>query len=163
MFLNTFLAMILILLQNQDYEYSGPIGTTAEYTAYKKLLEDRREANRQKMLMLQDSEKNWYKRRARLWSKGRKIARDNIKALKARLEASEDPIALAEFDPGDTSENIYRKAFTTVMLGDPDYYKDASVDEMMAELGKAKHVPWIQQAYNKFVEGQRFCIPDSWY
>ena len=66
MFLNTFLAMILILLQNQDYEYSGPIGTTAEYAAYKKLLEDRRERNRQKMLMLEDDEKKWYKQRARM-------------------------------------------------------------------------------------------------
>ena len=26
----------------------------------------------------------------------------------------------------------------------------------MAELGKEKHVPWFQQAYDKYVEGQRF-------
>ena len=64
--------------------------------------------NRQKMLMLQDSEKKWYKQRARLWAKGRKLARENIKALKNQFEASEDPITLAAFDPGDTSENIYR-------------------------------------------------------
>ena len=39
---------------------------------------------------------------------------------------------------------------------DPDYYGDVSVDEMMAELGNQTHVPWFQQAYNKYVEGQRF-------
>ena len=38
----------------KDYEYSGPIGLSANYAAYKKLLEDRREMNRQKMLMLKD-------------------------------------------------------------------------------------------------------------
>ena len=27
---------------------------------------------------------------------------------------------------------------------------------MMAELGKPTHVPWFQQAYDKYVEGQRF-------
>ena len=27
---------------------------------------------------------------------------------------------------------------------------------MMAELAQEKHVPWFQQAYNKYVEGQRF-------
>ena len=53
-----------IVTKVNAYEYSGPIGTTADYPAYKKLLEDRREANRQKMLMLEDDEKNWYKRRA---------------------------------------------------------------------------------------------------
>ena len=141
---------------NADYKYSGPIGLSADYPAYKKALEDRREMNRQKMLMLQDDEKNWYKRRARLWSKGRKLARENIKALKERLEAKDDPIALAAFDPGDTSENIYRTAFTTVKQGDPDFYGDASVDEMMAELGNQTHVSWFQQAYDKYVEGQRF-------
>ena len=35
-----------IITGNQDYAPSGPIGTTADYPAYKKLLEDRREANR---------------------------------------------------------------------------------------------------------------------
>ena len=34
------------------------------------------------MLMLKDDEKKWYKQRARLWAKGRKAARENIKALK---------------------------------------------------------------------------------
>ena len=76
-----------VVTGNPNYVPSGPIGTTANYAAYKKLLEDRREMNRQKMLMLEDSEKNWYKRRARLWSKGRKLARDNIKALKEWFEA----------------------------------------------------------------------------
>ena len=71
-----------VVTRNENYEYSGPIGTTQDYAAYKKLLEDRREMNRQKMLMLQDDEKKWYKSRARLWAKGRKLARDNIKALK---------------------------------------------------------------------------------
>ena len=84
---------------NENYECSGIIGTTADYPAYKKLLEDRREMNRQKMLMLKDDEKNWYKQRARLWSKGRKIARENIKALKNQFEASENPIQLAAFNP----------------------------------------------------------------
>ena len=32
------------------------------------------------------------------WSKGRKLARDNIKALKEEFEASEELIALAEFN-----------------------------------------------------------------
>ena len=88
-----------VITQNRDYDYSGPVGLSADYPAYKKALEDRREANRQRMLMLEDSEKNWYKRRARLWSKGRKLARENIKALKEKFEASEDPIRLAAFDP----------------------------------------------------------------
>ena len=68
------------------YDYSGPIGKSADYVAYKKALEDRREMNRQKMLMLQDDEKNWYKQRARLWAKGRKLARENIKALRTSLK-----------------------------------------------------------------------------
>ena len=42
------------------------------------------------------------------------------------------------------------------MLGDPGYYNGVDVNEMMAELGQEKHVPWFQQAYNKYVEGQRF-------
>ena len=142
--------------RNPAYEYSGPIRTSADYKAYKKLLEDRREMNRQKMLMLQDDEKNWYKRRARLWAKGRKLARENIKALKNSLEAADNPIQLAAFNPGTTSEAVYRDAFGKVLAGDPDYYGDASVDEMMAELAKPKHVPWFQQAYDKYVEGQRF-------
>ena len=60
--------------RNADYQYSGPIGKSANYAAYKKALEDRREANRQKMLLLEDNKKKWYKQRARLWSKGRKLA-----------------------------------------------------------------------------------------
>ena len=52
--------------------------------------------------------------------------------------------------------DIYKNAFTTVKTGDPDYYDDVTVDEMMTELGQATHVPWFQQAYNKFVDGQRF-------
>ena len=52
--------------------------------------------------------------------------------------------------------DIYKGAFTTVRNGDPDYYGDVEVNEMMAELAQPTHVPWFQQAYNKFVEGQRF-------
>ena len=52
--------------------------------------------------------------------------------------------------------DIYKDAFTQVKAGDPDFYGDATVDEMMTELGQEKHVPWFQQAYNKYVEGQRF-------
>ena len=70
-------------------------------------------------------------RGARHWSKGRKVARENIKALKERFEASEDPIQLAAFDPKTTMSDIYKGAFTKVKQGDPDYYGDASVDEMM--------------------------------
>ena len=55
-----------VVTKNPSYAYSGPIGTTTNYAAYKKLLEDRREMNRQKMLMLKDDEKKWYKQRARL-------------------------------------------------------------------------------------------------
>ena len=51
---------------------------------------------------------------------------------------------------------MYRDAFGKVLAGDPDYYDDDEVDEMMAELAKPTHVPWFQQAYCKFVEGQRF-------
>ena len=51
-----------VVTQNSDYVPSGPIGTSADYPAYKKLLEDRREMNRQKMLMLQEDEENWYNR-----------------------------------------------------------------------------------------------------
>ena len=145
-----------VITHNADYKYSGPIGTTADYPVYKKALEDRREMNRQKMLMLQDNEKKWYKQRARLWSKGRKVARENIKALKNQFEASDNPIELAAFDPGDTMNDIYKGAFTTVLNGDPDYYNDVTVDDMMTELGKTTHVPWFQQAYEKYVEGQRF-------
>ena len=43
------------------------------------------------------------------------------------------------------------------MLGDPGYYNGVvTIDEMMAELANPSHVPWFQQAYNKYVEGQRF-------
>ena len=52
--------------------------------------------------------------------------------------------------------DIYKDAFTQVKAGDPDFYGDATVDEMMTELAQEKHVPWFQQAYNKYVEGQRF-------
>ena len=129
-----------VVSHSPNYVASGPIGTTADYEAYKKALEDRREANRQKMFMLEDSEKNWYKRRARLWSKGRKVARENVKALKERFEASEYPIALAAFDSGTTSEAVYRDAFGKVKEGDPDYYGDDTVQEMMDELAKPTHV-----------------------
>ena len=88
------------------------------------------------MLMLQDDEKKWYKRRARLWSKGRKLARDNIKALKEQFEATDDPIELAAFNPGTTMNDIYKKAFTQVKAGDPDFYNDVTTEEMMAELDK---------------------------
>ena len=54
-----------------------------------------------------------------------------LRHSKNRLEAADDPIQLAAFDPGDTSEAIYRTAFTTVKNGDPDYYGDAIVNEMM--------------------------------
>ena len=50
-----------VLMSNENYEYSGIIGECEDYDTYKKLLEDRREMNRQKMLMLQEDEKNWYK------------------------------------------------------------------------------------------------------
>ena len=52
--------------------------------------------------------------------------------------------------------DIYKGSFKQVKEGDPDYYDDVSVQDMMTELGKPKHVPWFQQAYNKYVEGQRF-------
>ena len=51
---------------------------------------------------------------------------------------------------------IYKNAFKQVKEGDPDYYDDVSVQDMMDELAKPKHVPWFQQAYDKYVEGQRF-------
>ena len=44
------------------YDYSGPIGKSVDHKAYKKALEDRREMNRQKMLMLEEDEKKWYNR-----------------------------------------------------------------------------------------------------
>ena len=50
-----------VVTANPNYVPSGPIGLTADYAAYKKALEDRREANRQKMLLLEDNEKKWYK------------------------------------------------------------------------------------------------------
>ena len=91
-----------------------------------------------------------------MWSKGRKLARDNIKALKEQFEASEDPIALTAFNPKTAHNEVYKNAFNTVKAGDPDYYDDSGVDEMMTELAQEKHVPWFQQAYDKYVEGQRF-------
>ena len=66
------------------------------------------------MLMLEDDEKKWYKQRARLWSKGRKLARENVKALKERFEAADDPIELAAFNPKTTLNDIYKGAFKTV-------------------------------------------------
>ena len=51
---------------------------------------------------------------------------------------------------------MYKDAFKTVKEGDPDYYNDVEVQDMMDELAQEKHVPWFQQAYDKFVEGQRF-------
>ena len=52
--------------------------------------------------------------------------------------------------------DIYKKTFTQVKQGDPDYYDDVEVQDMMDELAKPTHVPWFQQAYDKYVEGQRF-------
>ena len=75
------------------------MGTAANYQAYKDALAKRREKIRQKMLLLKDSEKSWYRQRARLWSKGRKRAREAIKAYKERLAASVDPIKLTTFNP----------------------------------------------------------------
>ena len=92
--------------------------------------------NRQKMLMFEEDEKECYKRRASLWSKGRKLARENIKALKNQFEVSEDPIQLAAFDPKTTYEKVYRNAFGAVKAGDPDFYGDVTVDDMMEELGQ---------------------------
>ena len=89
-------------------------------------------------------------------AKEKKLAKDIIKALKERFEASDNPIALAAFDPKTTYNDVYKNIFNTVKTGDPDYYGDVTVDEMMAELAKPTHVPWFQQAYNKYVEGQRF-------
>ena len=51
---------------------------------------------------------------------------------------------------------IYKAAFTTIKTGDPDFYSDVSVQDMMDELAQEKHVSWFQQAYNKYIEGQRF-------
>ena len=51
---------------------------------------------------------------------------------------------------------IYKDAFTTVKKGDPDFYGDVEVDDIMEELAQEKHVPWFQQAYEKYVDGQRF-------
>ena len=51
---------------------------------------------------------------------------------------------------------MYTDAFGRVKAGDPDFYGDAGVQEMMAELGNQTHVPWFQQAYEKYVDGQRF-------
>ena len=109
-------------MRNPNYKYSGSIGTTANYGEYKKLIEDRIEQNIQKMLMLQEDEKDWYKKRARLWAKGRKAVRDNIKALKERLEAKDEPIDLAAFNPGKTYNEMYKNK-----AGDPDYY-DVTTD-----------------------------------
>ena len=93
---------------------------------------------------------------SKVWSKGRKLAREEIKALKERFEASDDPIELVAFDPGTSYEKVYRDAFNAVKAGDPDYYGVVSVDVMMAELSSQTCVPWFQQAYDKYVEDQRF-------
>ena len=83
-----------VVTANADYAPSGPIGLSENYAAYKKALEDRREMNRQKMLMLQDDEKKWYKQRARLWSKGRKLAREGLKHLRNSLKRAKIPLNL---------------------------------------------------------------------
>ena len=54
---------------------------------------------RQKGLLLTDGEKKWYKQRARVWGKGRKKARDDIKAFKERALASTSPLKLAAYKP----------------------------------------------------------------
>ena len=71
-----------VLMSNPNYKPSGTLGTAINYQAYKDALAQRREKIRQKMILLSDSERNWYRQRARLWSKGRKRARDAIKAYK---------------------------------------------------------------------------------
>ena len=37
-------------------------------------------------------------------------------------------------------KEIYKGAFTTVKTGDPDYYNDVTVDDMMTELAQPTHV-----------------------
>ena len=75
------------------------------------------------MLLLKDSEKSWYRQRARLWSKGRKRARDAIKAYKEKLAASVDPIQLAAFKPDKTLAEMYEDAFNKEIAADPSFYK----------------------------------------
>ena len=55
-----------VLRGNANYKPSGTLGEAANYAAYKDALALRREKIRQKMLILKDSEKDWYKQRARL-------------------------------------------------------------------------------------------------
>ena len=109
------------------------------------------------MLLLKDSEKNWYRQRARLWSKGRKRARDAIKAYKERLAANMNPIELAAFKPEKTLGQIYEEAFDNEIADDPAFYKDADLKtDMVKELAKTEHEPWFKQAYRKYAKGQRF-------
>ena len=142
---------------NPNYKPSGTLGTAADYAAYKDKLAERREKIRQKMLLLTDKEKNWYRQRARLWSKGRKRARDAIKAYKAQLEADVNPIQLARYNPTKTLAKMYSDGFDAEIAADPDFYKDEDLKEdMTAEMGNAVHLPWFKQAYRKYAKGKRF-------
>ena len=147
-----------ILKGNEEYQPSGLIGEAENYQDYKNDLAERREKIRQKMLLLTDKEKDWYRQRARLWRKGRKRARDAIKAYKESLEADNvHPIQLAKFNPTKTLAKMYEDAFADEIAADPDFYKDEDLeDDMEAEMAEAKHLPWFKQAYRKFAKGKRF-------
>ena len=147
-----------ILKANANYKPSGLLGKAETYADYKNDLAERREKIRQKMLLLKDSEKSWYRQRARLWSKGRKRARDAIKAYKARLEADNvNPIQLARFNPEKTLAKMYEEGFDAEIADKPDFYKDDALKaDMLAEMAKPVHLPWFKQAYRKYAKGQRF-------
>ena len=153
-----------VLRDNPEYKPSGTLGDAVNYQAYKDALAERREKMRQKMLLLSDSEREWYRQRARFWSKGRKRAREAIKAYKDQLAASVDPITLAKFNPEKTLGEMYEDAFNAEINSDRDFYKDKDLrTDIVKEMAEAEHVPWFKQAYCKFAKGKRFAdeIPEE--
>ena len=109
---------------------------------------------RQKGLLLTDAEKKWYKQRARLLAKGKKRARDDIKAFQEAALAEIELFELAQYNPKRTLNDIYTSAFTAEMAGDKNFYNDVTVDEMMREIANPSNKTWFQRAYEKYA-GER--------
>ena len=110
---------------------------------------------RQKSLLLfTDAEKKWYKQRARLWAKGRKRARDDIKAFKLAALDKARAFELAAYKPDRTLDDIYKSAFTTEIAGDKNFYNGVTADEMIAEIANPNPKSWFERAYEKYA-GER--------
>ena len=60
---------------------------------------------------------------------------------------------MARINPEVKYLDYYRDDFQDEIDSDPAYYGDVTEEDMMAELARPKHVPWLKQAYCKYTKG----------